>query len=151
MKKIFALVLASSVYLTACDKVPENNASQVGLATSSTTANDGWVELGKKTGGVAIDYYQPSSQRQMDSFQVVTFKTILMQDDSKRKLKAGDYLIGEVAVDCKNKQGGLLKSKLYGTDKTLKHEFDMTNNLQMKAVVQGEPTGRLLELVCHKG
>lgn len=41
MKKIFALVLASSVYLTTCDKVPENNASQVGLATSSTTANDG--------------------------------------------------------------------------------------------------------------
>lgn len=151
MNKIFALLLASSVCLTACDKAPENKASQTEQTISTTTANDDWVELGTKTGGVAVDYYQPASQRQMDGYQVVTFKTILMQDDSKRKLKAGDYLIGEVAVDCKNKQGGLLKSKLYGADKTLKHEFDMTNNLQMKAVVQGEPTGRLLELVCHKG
>lgn len=151
MKKIFALVLASSVYLTACDKVPEQASSQVEHKTHTTNTDDGWVELGKKTGGVAIDYYQPSSQRQMDSFQVVTFKTILMEDDSKRKLKAGDYLIGEVAMDCKNKQGGLLKSKLYSADKTLKHEFDMTNNLQMKSVVQGEPTSRLLEQVCRKG
>lgn len=151
MNKIFILLLVSSVCLTACDKALENKASQTEQTISTTTANDDWVELGTKTGGVAVDYYQPASQRQMDGYQVVTFKTILMQDDSKRKLKAGDYLIGEVAVDCKNKQGGLLKSKLYGADKTLKHEFDMTNNLQMKAVVQGEPTGRLLELVCHKG
>ncbi|WLF83873.1 hypothetical protein [Moraxella sp. ZY210820] len=149
MNKIFALVLVlvSGLCLTACDKAPDNTSSQVGQTTSAII-NDGWVELGTKTGGIAVDYYQPASQRQMDDYQVITFKTILIQDDSKRKLKTGDYLIGELVLDCKNKQGGLLKSKLYGANQTLKHEFDMTNNLQMKSIVQGEPTGRLWKQVC---
>lgn len=150
MKKIFAFMLVGSICLTACDKETEQNSSNVEHKTNTTNIDNGWVELGKKTGGVAIDYYQPSSQRQMDGYQVVAFKTILMADDDKRKLKAGDYLIGEVVLDCKNKQVGLLKSTLYGADKTLKHEFDMSSNLQMKSVIQDEPTGRLLELVCNK-
>lgn len=150
MKKILALVLVGSIYLTACDKTQEHETSKKEYSTSSTTLTDGWVELGKKTGGISMDYYQPSSQKQMDSYEVVAFKTILIQDDSKRKLKAGDYIVGEVALDCKNNQAGLLKSKIYSVDNTLKYEFDLTKNLQLKSVIQGEPTGRLLAYVCHQ-
>lgn len=53
-------------------------------------------------------------------------------------------------MDCKNNQAGLLKSKIYSVDNTLKYEFDMTKNLQLKSVIQGEPTGRLLAYVCHQ-